>query len=963
MRKLLPYFYLLAILPVICSADSAAQVWRFTAEQTAKSTSTYRTPGMDMKGFLRAVSGTQKLVAEPFHAMWSPRKTTADAKQRSASKQDSTAHRFIPEQRNSANNIRVVSSASGGGLSCGFQDIPDYGYVRIYFGIVSQESYEIFPETSGFDSIWCQNPDRSSGIRILQYGDLWEGDLFYLEGFMGTTPEDERVILPLGVYPISYGFPLQRPIYVPGLTMGLNPTIQVKISGKVVTEPVYADPDACTYYIDDGSRLETGIPGVNGIEVVDPYYSHNPAVVLGEQIYITGSLSYKVDASGDIRRRLYRSTDGYNAVPYTGTTMHTISGTVTADTEAAGQTIWIGCDGGWTTPVFDDNGTATYELQLNEGDYNIYARTPGYGSELWWVGVYGDYPGVDFIVYPMIYYDNNGNPVVEKEIIEVVIENVTMNHDETTNKGFVLDRDFEGKRWAGKPVSVMVDKGMIVSCDSVTDEKGKAHFVLRSSTKTEVATVTATAGTLVSRTLVYYIEEGDPIVTVLAPTYGETVSGVTNLMIEVNDTNPDGVEDIRQRRLIIDGSKVGTFRNYDSDFQPDEGASEGGLDTTRLSNGWHELWAEVIQQADGTTTTSTSNVVRIYVNNPVHVNISPQRYIGVEGQDQPLTMDMDFRDNTNWSLEIRGFVSSDDQDDVVFSASGTGSGSTQIAWDGKVDDVLFPGVFEIVLITNQIEPPGEEQEWKYYWSQSTPGEALITGVIYDESFWGKHSCYKMMNAAGFNCRKRGIRPTYVLDPYWLTDADDPDNIIYGLDHWIGNMGGFGYNFRHFFLFTEGAMVPCQDGIERAVVWFADGRMVFGDDSWDQMPQITDAFTDLQMPAHRFKIVQINSCWSSGSEEFPDTSIARAFGCRDDEMGSTYMGWNWYFKPLGAYFLLGFSPNGEGWTRAFWKFLGNGRSFNQAIYDIHHSVNPFYRGYMENHEAPYTWHSSWATFLE
>lgn len=519
-----------------------------------------------------------------------------------------SAFKFVPKQSgqkpdiakilNTGNVIHLtdLDTASPKKFGASFQDIPDLGYVRI-LGVGSLESFDVSPPISGYDSVWCQSPDRSSGIRILQHGDIWEGDLFFLEGYMSTTEAGERVIIPLEIYPVDHGFPLPRPMFVnhKGLSTGLTPKgLMMKIAGRVLDDPTFNDPDATTFYIEDGSGVRDSDSTPISVKVVDSCYGYNPPVQKGDFITITGTLSWEMDESGKKVPVFYRSTDGSNTPPYTGSTKYTISGTVTADADATGQTVWIGCDGGSTTAIFDPTGVATYTLKLREGDYSIYARLPGYGSDMWWVTVDNDCTGIDYTITPM----------EQKMLLELVIEKNIIKHDGiSTTKGYILCRDPEAKLYSDKNITLTTTAGQIVSCDTMTDSKGRINFVLKSSVNAETALIEAKCEEIQTSALVFFVNSDDPIAWPDEIWSGKTVSGnvpvkfyAIDMSLPETATIEDQMDKLYEYTFEVDGQEIDGGIPIPVDDDPDYGSIPvvyTVLRTNDLPNGPHTIRAKI----------------------------------------------------------------------------------------------------------------------------------------------------------------------------------------------------------------------------------------------------------------------------------------------------------------------------------------------------------------------------------
>lgn len=814
----------------------------------------------------------------------------------------------------------------------GYQDIPDYAYVRISSpGVNRQESWNVNPGICGYDSGWGQWPDRSSGYRWLQYGDTSEGYLFFLEGFMWTTPEGERVIIPLGIYPVYDGFVLPRPIYVPQrmMTTGLKPTILVKISGTVMTEPVINDPNAYYYYLDDGSMLQTADPAVRGIKVVNPYYNYappfhhpKPPVKVGDKVIITGSFSYETDPSGKVRPIFYQTTDFLNDVPSRGTTKYTVSGTVTADPEASGQTVMVTCDGGTTTAVFDENGVATYEISLPTGEYNLYARALGYegyfypGDGIWVVDVDSDYTDVNFILYPAEVYDPaTGGWVLCKKVMDVKTEKSTIPHDGTsTTKGFVLVRALDSGRYAGEIVSLTVSKGTFLSRDSVTDEQGKAHFTLQSSTKAEVATIVATAGNLKSSSLCYFHNEGEPIVTIWAPYDQEVVSGICKTGISTESDNGQ----ITKGMIIVDGKEYSPLIEQDLDSD----TPAGGFSTWGLSNGKHTIQACVTILADEGTTQVYSNSIDFIVDNSA--SLVSNKDVLSEDDSTPFLFSGSLKDTGNWEVKVMGSDLNDlnAPDPCVYSVSGTGT-VVNVTWDGKISGQFEPGVYSVVMSVNGIEIP--EAGMTIGVSHPMTGSTiLVVGTFKGDEWLVRRGTKQCLNAVIKYTKARGHRVKVLIDPWWEIRPDTEENknsvafnLLHGGQHYF-YLNCHGTNVKLTNYKADGGNVkPEYVGHYRTYLsGFKDGQKIFGAKDWviDKYQNSVQSVSDLGLPSHRFMLVHNDACDSGGdfrTEE--DRTIARAFGCRDDEQGSTYIGWKNYNNTT-------FIWNYKGFTIGFWRYF-------------------------------------------
>ncbi len=119
-------------------------------------------------------------------------------------------------------------------------------------------------------------------------------------------------------------------------------------------------------------------------------------------------------------------------------------------------------------------------------------------------------------------------------------------------------------------------------------------------------------------------------------------------------------------------------------------------------------------------------------------------------------------------------------------------------------------------------------------------------------------------------------------------------------------------------------------------------------NWGPLPGGAPAFTDYGTGLYPWNIVEINACWSAGNAfpvsydqaahwfeidplytNYPD--YITAFGLGDQDVnGGVFIGWNARYIPETAPLLWGWTPNGEGWTRGFWYFMGEGYTVSQAV---------------------------------
>jgi len=241
------------------------------------------------------------------------------------------------------------------------------------------------------------------------------------------------------------------------------------------------------------------------------------------------------------------------------------------------------------------------------------------------------------------------------------------------------------------------------------------------------------------------------------------------------------------------------------------------------------------------------------------------------------------------------------------------------------------------------------------------GDDLVAAVVSQFDWIYEHETYKEMWSVGNNCQKRGVEPIYVTDMHWNSDKDQFGHIVgpnYGMDYWLGNSRYLnGCHIRNFYLNTHGAQVQVFDDSYQNTVNFAD-TMAYATDSWDPMPDTTDAFTDLNITQDSLHVIQFSVCYCMGSSEHPSSGIARALGCRDDLMGSTFIGWVDEFKPFGF-------ANGKGWVLGFWYYLCKDDSVSvaQAIDHLNDTSNPLWWNTIYHRLRLYTDLESLVTWLD
>lgn len=271
----------------------------------------------------------------------------------------------------------------------GLKYLPDGAYVHLCDRVVS----------SAFgDSFYIEEPDRSSAIRVCgMYANYpyypSPGDLIEISGML-STEGGERTILADSSNPAHFvialdsGYTIPRPLgmvnkvigggmagqYTQGIgsSVSLNNTGLLVTTWGKVTSDIYYDAYGSYYFIDDGSGVQDS-QGHNGIKVHDN--SRSPAI--GDYLTLTGIAACEISAGKIASIPCILTIDYTPATSGTGT--GTLSGSVTADSNAANQVVRIYGTGGSTTCTLGGNGSGTYTMSgIRAGVHTFSADLLGY---------------------------------------------------------------------------------------------------------------------------------------------------------------------------------------------------------------------------------------------------------------------------------------------------------------------------------------------------------------------------------------------------------------------------------------------------------------------------------------------------------------------------------------------------------------------------------------------------------
>jgi hypothetical protein len=86
-----------------------------------------------------------------------------------------------------------------------------------------------------------------------------------------------------------------------------------------------------------------------------------------------------------------------------------------------------------------------------------------------------------------------------------------------------------------------------------------------------------------------------------------------------------------------------------------------------------------------------------------------------------------------------------------------------------------------------------------------------------------------------------------------------------------------------------------------------------------------------------------------SETSDQRDYVLAFGLGDrDTNGGVFIGWDAPYMPGTVPVLWALTPDGEGWTRSFWNYVGRGIDVEDASLDVYNPFDPTTWGWMSDY---------------
>lgn len=731
---------------------------------------------------------------------------------------------------------------------------------------------------------------------------------------------------------------------------GLNNTGQmVKVWGHP-TAAFYSSTAGCNvFYIDDGSGVtadnDSNSNPYAGIKIYDYTSDSLPTPGSTNAISVTGISSTEIPSgSSESIRTLIKDYFYYPDMPSSGNA--TISGSVTA-AGSNGTIVKVSCDGAFCNTSLN-NGSASYTLHVKSGDHLVTASVLGNKTTAHLVSVSdGQNAAWDFTLESIA------------TVIDVIPAQSRIAPDgtsETTVTAIV--RDMEGRRFPNQSVTWSMDTGTLVSDEATTNAVGEATAIIRSSTNHETATVTVQAGSIVEYGFVQYGIAGDPSIRITNLAGNQVVSGTLEIRVSCNDTNEDGISDIYDRRMFIDGVNKGRIN------PATDGNYVFSCETSSLTNGAHTL---AVQAKDRAGNLMTSNIVNIDVINYIsNIKLSQMDLFYNESNPQPFIISGELSSPDTWVVEIKDMRTGN----TVYSDSGYSNGSFQTSWDGKVNGSYNQSIYNVNVKRSNDPDPALIRAVTI---NRSGGGALICGKYSGEEADSQKATFMELFAWADACATKYVPYTIVLDPLWETGYNSSDmygnsTMRKGIKEWLGPY----HQYRYFFFTGHGYYGDRADDGHHHVNVDMNGDTVYGTDEWSNTPDTEYAFSDLSLKNDGFRIVWFNSCNSAGSASEPDLSLANAFGCYDLENDGTFIGWLWMYYPTSyeikipcTYGAINFlSSNGTGWTTSIAGLLGDGYSVGQAeyLYYLHTTFNPSESGYMSIFRYIYGPTSKWVSWL-
>jgi len=777
------------------------------------------------------------------------------------------------------------------------------------FGTQSEWDKKTSGDNTAIDFFYAINPNRSSGIRIMSC--FMAGDTYfvYVDGYMTTLPSGEREIQPRITEtwgPLIDGEPGAALPNTFGVSQkmlasesGLAPKgTRLKIWGKVVKESTDAPNDQFDYfYIDDGSGLETDQPGLKGIKVLLPAYNDDTVHQLGDWVELTGIRSQQKLDDGTIIPVFLRTNSTYQS-PVRGPEKYTISGSFIVP-EAAGRKAKVIADTMEQTECeIDAEGYGYYSITVPKGKCVISGIVPGYSTQVARGDITQDHSNIN-------YWPDKIDRYIQAEPSNGQVEP----GNRITLKAWY--RDAEAKSMPKMPVAWHTDLGTIIDAQTETDDNGEATATLITRNVKEVATVWIEGIDTIGGAWVQTSSPTDPGLRIMSPRYTAILSGVVDLDILYHNPLETGQSGMKKMRLFVDGNPFSPC--YPALADQWGVVKYPAFNTNRIPNGEHDIYVEM-ETRDGSTI--RSNIVLVYIQNKLsELTVTNPNIVA----DQPAKAFCQISGKLDESVSSWSIKITDSNDNPVYTTSGTGSGLINCSWDGKISNQFTTGIYVV-----NFEVDGQTLENTGCFISATREshcQALVAGVFEGDGWLLRRASGREMEAFGRACEHKGIKVYYYVDPTWSRNGDITQPM--GMRDLLETRA-----YKYLYLTAHGGNDIYFDDHYRTNITFADGTLVMGDNHWvpANMRGNWPAFSDIGLAEHSVNISWFNVCYSGGSPEEEDPSFAYALGCRNDEMGSTFVGWRDKYRPLGGPFGLpllgGLCPNGEGWCKDVWYYLGD-----------------------------------------
>ncbi|MCL5410917.1 MAG: carboxypeptidase-like regulatory domain-containing protein [Patescibacteria group bacterium] len=558
--------------------------------------------------------------------------------------------------------------------------------------------------------IYAEYPDRTFGIAIWPEAQSFtEGDCFSAKGFVSKFPDTGEpvfVIPAAEIVTTEPGYPLSRPLGMPQRAIfqeGLSPQgSYTRLWGNVTNA---ASPYDSSWYMDDGTGLANDL-------TVDGYLTKGIKVWgycpfgQDQQAAISGVASL-YNYYGAIVPCFYPSVSQTSETRGPETFM--LTGTVTADANAAGKTVQIITDAGSASATLNSSGVGTFSLQLPKGKYAVSAKLFGYKTQ------------TKLVNFPQSTASFTLSPLSPAKLISIGSDYNILPADGTTTVEITIAvHDKEGRGYGNELLDVQLDKGQIVTPAPVrTNSSGIAKVVVRASSVHEAARLVVTSGGDKGAYNLFYAGDNDPLIWPSEPEKltGETLSGVVPVtwychdMTIINGGTETIVDQLRFCTVYVDGQIVDQDIAQPETEDPTYLVFDTDIETTDLTDGPHQVWC-VIEDKNGNFL--KSSVLTFVSNNTINSVNTTFTNAELDGEVDlinggTMTISANLQQSSSWKVVVKDFDPGLAEAYIGerLLAEGTGS-SVSCVWDGKVyptqadQDQPDVGVVEIQTATKTI---------------------------------------------------------------------------------------------------------------------------------------------------------------------------------------------------------------------------------------------------------------------